>query len=413
MKALGVAKFGGTSVRDAEAIRNCVQLVKDSPSVGVVVVSATSQTTNHLENVASLDSIEESLEALDKIWDRHFGLARDLGGDQALNGIISDLYGEGKMLVEKVHHEGTLSLECMDQIYSLGERLSSALFTFALESLCPDYDVHYWDARHLVKTNSNFGKALPIIDEVEKEVQNSLVPLFEKSEVGRVVIVTQGFIGSDTLGRTTTLGREGSDFSAALLAAAIEAKELCIWTDVKGILTTDPRLFSGAKPIPEMNYEMATKVARLGAKVLFPETLAPVQNKGIPVFVGHSLFPHIGGTWIKKDANLERFFSMVVKKNLFLVEDGDTGEKVETSGGCLWLVEKATPHEVLKKVSKISIVSPFIGKGLLDLESLNERFFLGSLPFFVINFKDDILTFLVENDNCESVLEDLHRFLPC
>ncbi|MEE2742525.1 MAG: aspartate kinase [Bdellovibrionota bacterium] len=407
---LGVAKFGGTSVRDAEAIRRCARLVKDSPSVGIVVVSATSQTTNHLENVASAATIEESLEALDKIWERHFGLARDLGGDQALNGIIGDLFGEGKMLVEKVH-EGTLSPECMDQIYSLGERLSSALFTFALETSCPDCDVRYWDARHLVKTNSDFGKATPLMDEIEKEVQSSLGPLFQKN-IGRTVIVTQGFIGSDSKGRTTTLGREGSDFSAALLAAAIEAKELRIWTDVKGILTTDPRLFSGAKTIPEMNYEMATKVARLGAKVLFPETLAPVQEKGIPVFVGHSLFPQSEGTWIKKEANLERFFSMVVKKDLYLVEDGPKGEKVKTSTGFLWLVEEALSHE-LKKVSKISIVSPFIGKGLLDLESLNERFFLGSLPFFVISFKDDVLTFLVENDSCESVLEDLHRFLPC
>jgi aspartate kinase len=443
-EALVVAKFGGTSVRDAESIKCCVQLVKDSSSVAIVVVSATSQTTNHLEDMAFLakkGDFEQAYQALDRIRERHLGLAIELEGDEDLKGIIEDLSGEGRMLIEKVQKERLLSPECMDQIYSLGERLSSALFSFALEShllegiYTDKPQVHYWDARHLIKTNSDFGKAIPLVEEIEKEVQTSLEPFF-RSET-RVVIVTQGFIGSDIEGRTTTLGREGSDFSAALLASAVNAKELKIWTDVKGILTTDPRFFDGAKTIEEMSYDMATKVARLGAKVLFPETLAPVKEKAIPVFVGHSKFPYSGGTWIKENADLEGFFSIVVKKDLFLFESlecnlekesfiyGIKKERIQKSyqkgKRSLWLLEETSAKELetclaksslpLKKVSKFSLISPSLRKRKGTLESLSHIFFKESLPFFLLDFKDDELTLLVENEYCDRTLKNIHDFL--
>jgi aspartate kinase len=440
-EALVVAKFGGTSVRDAEAIKCCVQLVTDSSSVAIVVVSATSQTTNHLEDMAFLakkGSFKQAYQALDRIRERHLGLAVELEGDEDLRGIIEDLSGEGRMLIEKVRREGLLSPECMDQIYSLGERLSSVLFSFALEShlLEGTYtdkpQVHYWDARHLIKTNSDFGKALPLVEDIEKEVQTSLGPFF-RSET-RIVIVTQGFIGSDIEGRTTTLGREGSDFSAALLASAVNAKALQIWTDVKGILTADPRLFDGAKTIEEMSYDMATKVARLGAKVLFPETLAPVKEKAIPVFVGHSKFPYSGGTWIKESVDLDSFFSIVVKKDLLLFESREcdleeeyfiNGIRIQKSyqkgKESLWLLEERFAKELetglvknslfFKKVSKFSLISPSLIKKEGTLEALSHMFFKQSLPFFLLGFKDDELTLLVENEYCKRTLKNLHDFL--
>jgi len=152
-----------------------------------------------------------------------------------------------------------------------------------------------FDIREVLRTDENFGRAEPQIEEITTLAKEKLEPLCNK-----YIVVTQGFIGSDDQGNTTTLGRGGSDYSAALIAEGVQAAGLEIWTDVPGIYTTDPRIAPKAKAISEISFSEASEMANFGAKILHPSTLLPALRHGIPVFVGSSREPGLGGTWIRK-----------------------------------------------------------------------------------------------------------------
>lgn len=171
--------------------------------------------------------------------------------------------------------------------------MSSLIFRDVMAKEMPQRKVQLLDARTVIKTDSNFGKATPQIDIIERAAS-------EKMDLsGETVYVTQGFIGSDLQGNTTILGRGGSDYSAALFAEGVNASVLEIWTDVAGVATTDPRLVKSAKIIPELSYSEAAEMAQYGAKILHPATIAPAVRKNIPVFVGSSFQKDLPGTWIR------------------------------------------------------------------------------------------------------------------
>jgi len=172
--------------------------------------------------------------------------------------------------------------------------LSSYLFTQVLRG--QGLDAVRFDVRKVLKTDSQFAKATPNIAATAAAAQKYLVPLLAEQ-----VVVTQGFIGSDEHNQTTTLGRGGSDYSAALLAEAINAKSVHIWTDVVGIFSTDPRLCVKATPIARLSFDEAAEMATFGAKVLHPATILPASRSHISVFVGSSREPQLGGTWIEKE----------------------------------------------------------------------------------------------------------------
>ena len=171
--------------------------------------------------------------------------------------------------------------------------MSSSLFTALLQKKTKK-KVILKNARRFIKTDSSFCAAVAQIDNIASAVKTELLPDLGEDHI----IVTQGFIGSDENGQNTTLGREGSDYTATLIGEAIGANEVQIWTDVAGVATFDPRMLDGTKFIPELSYEEASTLALLGAKVLYPKTLFPAKRKGIPVFVGSSLNPNGGGTRI-------------------------------------------------------------------------------------------------------------------
>ena len=419
-----VAKFGGTSVCDSLAIKNCAEIVKNLPEVKVIVVSATSQTTNHLEGVANcirMDQKENALAAYSKIVKRHIAICEELSGDSILRGFIDELDFEGSSVIKEAVELGNgVSPMLMDQLYSLGERFSSSLFSFALQSALGESSrVKYFDARKFIKTDSSFGKASPQMGKLNEKVGSLFFPFFDEGpKESRLVAVTQGFIGSDDQGRTTTLGREGSDFSAALLASSLNADSLTIWSDVEGVLTTDPRVFSGAKTIPELSYTDATKIAKLGAKVLFPETLAPVQKKNIPVYVGSSLKPNGEGTWIKSSPSSPSFFSIVLKKGFMFNEsplEGDGGAPVFfIEEDSLFSELSKLSEEVLRKLKRVyqlSFVSSLSKeKESLTFSSLSKLFGEGESP--LIPDKSDcdaFLRFLVLEKECQDVLKILHQ----
>ncbi|ERM59678.1 Aspartokinase [Vibrio cyclitrophicus FF75] len=160
-----------------------------------------------------------------------------------------------------------------------------------------------FDIREVMRTNGDFGKAEPQLEDISALAKEKLIPLCQQQ-----VVVTQGFIGADSEGNTTTLGRGGSDYSAALIAESVQAMGLEIWTDVPGIYTTDPRIAPKASPIPEISFSEASEMANFGAKILHPSTLVPALRHQIPVFVGSSKAPELGGTWIRQEVESSPLF---------------------------------------------------------------------------------------------------------
>jgi aspartate kinase len=294
-----VAKFGGSSVKDAEAMLRCANVVDSNPDIKIVVISATQNTTNQLEFIARAAERgdEETLKSLiHEMSHRHSTIAHELFSSDIVTKGLTSLYAEVVFLADAILRERAYTPKIMDELYSIGERMSSLLISDLIRLRMPEKKVFFLDARDVIKTNSDYQKAEPQIDLIAEKARELIFP--HLTEDG--LIVTQGFIGKDLLNNTTTLGREGSDYSAALFGEAIDASLVQIWTDVAGIASSDPRVVKNAQFIPTLSYDEATALATLGAKVLFPTTLLPTKRKDIPVFVGSSLNPDLGGTLVTK-----------------------------------------------------------------------------------------------------------------
>jgi aspartate kinase len=315
-----VSKFGGTSMNDARTMQMCADVVLQQKS-SFVVVSATSGTTNQLLNIGQMSALDLSFEAeklIGQITERHQLIAQDLNLTPARLQHLQTLLKELQQLSYGIGLLKDASDRNLDSLVSLGERLSSILFTQALENQLLHKKINkkasWLEARDLIKTDDRFSRAQPLISEIAKNCE----PL--KPKLSQEIFVTQGFIGSTLSGQTTTLGRGGSDFSAALFAEGLQADVLEIWTDVAGIATTDPRLVKQAQMIPEISFTEASELATFGAKVLHPATLLPAMRKNIPVFVGSSFASHLPGTWVRKTADSAPLVrALALRKNQKLV----------------------------------------------------------------------------------------------
>ncbi len=278
------------------------QIVENNPLIKVVVISATQNTTNQLEFIskAATSGDKETFDSLvNELVHRHTVIANELFTSKSAINDMNVIFDELRSVCDGVFKEKSCSPKNMDQVYSIGERISSLLVSDLLKLRLANKKILLLDARKVIKTNSDFQRAEPQIDLIATHAREML----NEFMLDDSVIVTQGFIGEDLLGNTTTLGREGSDYSAALFGEAIDASVVQIWTDVPGVASSDPRLVKGAKFISTLSYDEATALASLGAKVLFPTTLAPTKRKNIPVFVGSSLDPKAGGTTITKEVD--------------------------------------------------------------------------------------------------------------
>lgn len=312
MTALNVAKFGGTSVADATAMNNCADIVLGNPATRLVVLSASAGVTNLLVALAQGElNDEERAEQLARLQQIQFAILDALGNPPAVQEAILAQLAE----IEAMSRQACLhtDAELADRLIACGEMMSTRLFT---ELLTQRGTRATWiDVRQLMRTDSRFGKASVELDATRAQCQQQVGPL-----LGDGIVVTQGFIGADAQGRTTTLGRGGSDYSAALLGEALGATSIEIWTDVPGIYTTDPRLVVHARPIPEISFAEAAEMATFGAKVLHPSTLQPAVRSDIPVFVGSSKDPAAGGTWIRAKTDATPLFRAVaLRRNQVLV----------------------------------------------------------------------------------------------
>lgn len=304
--ALTIAKFGGTSVANYAAMQNCAKIVTDNPATRIVVVSAAAGVTNYLVSLAHTPMTQEQISnTCDAIVTIEMAILDALEDKQAVAPKLDDLLEEMRSLAfhEEILHRSDLQ----DQLLSMGERMSSLLFAAVLAQ-CNVNSMNF-DVRKVLRTDSEFGAAAPQIEAIRELAQHLLAP-----ETEQAIVVTQGFVGADEQGRTTTLGRGGSDFTAALLAEALDAEACEIWTDVIGVYTTDPRITSAAKPLPELSFEEAAEMATFGAKVLHPATMEPALRQNIKVFVGSSKEPEKGGTWIVRNCEHEPAYRAITRR---------------------------------------------------------------------------------------------------
>lgn len=286
-----VAKFGGTSMADAKAMHRCAEIVAKDPDKKIIVVSATAGTTNLLTQICESQIDIERQSLLSEVRSKHVAICDDLENSEDVRSQVTLLLEELEAVVSSVQKITPLD---QDEILSFGERLSSIIFTKILKE---KVGRALWvDARKVMITDDLYGNAEPNVERVAKQAKEKWLPLFKNH-----CLVTQGFIGSTENGNTTTLGRGGSDYSAALFAEAIEADVLEIWTDVSAVYTTDPRVVKDARPITEISFDEAAELSVFGAKVLHPATLKPAVRKRIKVYVGSSINPEQPGTWIVKE----------------------------------------------------------------------------------------------------------------
>jgi aspartate kinase len=297
-----VIKFGGTSVGDADRVAGAIEIVAERrEQQPVVVVSALAGVTNDLvaaSEAACAQDQEKVREIISRVRARHEDVALRLVQQKSdfLEAFIRQLdkqIDEIDTILRGIALLGEITLRARDKVMSIGEKLSSVLFAYTM--MMRALPGEFVSAEDVIYTNDQFGGATPDMDLTREAARRVLVPLLERNRIP----VMGGFIGRTQAGATTTLGRNGSDYSAAIVAAAIGADEVQIWTDVDGLLTCDPRLVPGARVIDLLSFEEAAELAQFGAK-LHPRTLEPAVAANVPVRVLNTHNPASPGTLITR-----------------------------------------------------------------------------------------------------------------
>jgi aspartate kinase len=301
-----VMKFGGTSVEDAAAMDRSANIVGQQLSrKPFVVVSALGGATNNLLEAGTLAARGEAAKAMalaDRLEKRHTELLPPTG----------EYFVRLRELLKALNAIGEFSPRTQDLVASYGEALSSLIFVDRMRKL--GFDAVHVDARQCMITDDHFGKASPLMDLTTDRLEKAARPHLN---AGRVLVMG-GYIGSTAAGVTTTLGRGGSDYSAAIAGAALNAEEIQIWTDVDGMMTTDPRIVPNACKVREISFDEASELAYFGAKVLHPLTVLPAVEKNIPVYILNSRKPTGTGTRITREARPCRNLikSIAVKRDI-------------------------------------------------------------------------------------------------
>ena len=293
-------KFGGSSISSGANIQRVLSIIdkQRAQSAVAVVLSAAGQTTNRLVSMLEYAERRDTSGALQiqrELKEFHLDLAETLLSRHDLDHVdrkIRTVFRDMHLRMLDIADEGrSTTPELKDEILSVGERLSSLLVAFALQGA--GISAQHFDSRKLILTDDRFTDAQPLLWETYAKIRWSLPHALKKA-----VAVAGGFIGSTANGRTTTLGRGGSDLTAALFGAAMNASSIQIWKDVDGFLTCDPRLRSGGFCLKSLSYQEAEELARAGAKILHPESIAPAKRLRIPVIIRNTFRPHVEGTTI-------------------------------------------------------------------------------------------------------------------
>jgi len=302
-----VYKFGGASVRDASGIKNLARIVSGEKSGLVIVVSAFGKTTNALEKVLKLwlDSDNDYKNHLDTVYNYHSGVAGDLFHDASMaKRKIDDSF---ELLKEYLRSSKPREFDYeYDRIVSQGEIWSTMIIAEFLKQ--SGLDLEWTDIRKSLVTDDRFRDANIIWDESQKRVYKVFDFTLHR------IYLTQGFIGATISGESTTLGREGSDYTAAILANMLDAESVTVWKDVPGLLNADPKWLHDAEKLEEVSYREAVEMTFSGAKVIHPKTIKPLQNKNIPLFVKSFINPDGEGTLVTEEPNLRKIIPVFIRK---------------------------------------------------------------------------------------------------
>lgn len=372
---LHVLKFGGTSMNDHQTWKKVLDIIKNY-EYPIVVVSATARTTRQLIEAGKLAGnrkLDEALKISESIKERHLSIVKDFLDDNPTPKNTLILESCEKKLDEKIgllnklltytNKTGELTPAMKDAIASIGEQISS--FLLAQCGLATKQLTQFVDAKKLIKTDNNYGNAHPNLGLINQKI-GSLETILD----GGFTPIIGGFYGEAPDGTTTTLGFEGSDYSASLIGGALHAKSIEIWTDVSGVYTSDPRFITDAKPIPELSYFDATEMAYFGSKVLHPSTLKPAQERNIPVFVKNMFKPEDTGTKIIRESDShKKALAISFKDNIALL----TVSAYETVMGYNFLTKV---FEVLERsrlaVDAVNTTEASVTIALSDSEKLED-----------------------------------------
>jgi aspartate kinase len=442
-----VMKFGGTSVEDAKAINRVAEIVKQR--VGqkpVVVVSAMAKVTDTLLTMARAAGNGDRKAALKlcrSLQERHYNTASELLGTARFTDFHSDLGSDFELLDELlrgISAVGEITPRTTDHVAAFGEMLSSKIVAAAFAS--HGIKCEHVDSRDILVTDSTYMSAAPQTEETNQRLHSKVKPLVDSGHVP----VMGGFIGASRAGITTTIGRGGSDFSAALFGAGLGADRIDIWTDVDGILTTDPRICPDARRIKVISFDEAAELAYFGAKVLHPATVLPAIQKNIPVYVLNSRNPGCEGTKITTRAPQgKNIFKAIAAKKRITIIDVAAPRMLLAHGFLRAIFEAFDRHKVAVDVVSTSEVSvsltvdsnqaiPALAADLAKLadvkyegrkaivclvgESLREKPGVAALVFRELSDKkirmisqgasEINLTFVIEEDEVPEVIQRLH-----
>ena len=354
-----VMKFGGTSVGDAKAIERVVSIVRERLlQHPVVVVSAMARVTDQLLQMAGAAGSGDRKTALTlarELSERHYNTAGELLGTALFTEFHGDLgteFEELEELIRGISAVGELTPRSTDQVAAFGETLSSKLVTAALSA--NGVEATRLDSRECIVTDDAFTRATPLFEETNAKLTERVQPLLDQ---GRVPVMG-GFIGATHAGITTTIGRGGSDFSASIVGAGLNAERIEIWTDVDGMMTTDPNLCPDAHRIKVISFDEAAELAYFGAKVLHPATVLPAVQKNIPVYILNSRNPSCEGTRIAARApHSNNFFKAIAAKKRITIIDISAPRMLLAHGFLKAIFEAFDRHRIPIDVVSTSEVS--------------------------------------------------------
>jgi aspartate kinase len=310
-----VFKFGGASLKDAAGIQNVASILERFRRESlVVVVSAMGKTTNALEAVIAAHAAQngEAPALLQKVKESHYAIMQALFDPQdEVFASVNDTFVEAEWVLDEA--PATDYDYMYDQIICVGELVSSRIVAAYLSKI--GLPTQWLDARDIVKTDNTYREGWVIWDKTKENSRKILEPMLAQGGF----VLTQGFIGSTSENFTTSLGREGSDYSAAIFSHCLDAEEMVIWKDVPGVLNADPRLFENVVKLDRLSYKEAIEMTYYGAQVIHPKTIKPLQNKSIPLFVKSFIDPSGAGTEISSDTEDTYPPIIVVEKNQALV----------------------------------------------------------------------------------------------
>lgn len=386
MSGLLVMKFGGTSMGSAERIRVAAELIQEQARVRpvLVVVSAMSKVTDLLLDAMKHAEARDSVglaQAVAKIRAKHLEAVEGLGlGSEAFQA-IEDLVGEFQRLVGGMLMLGERPARSVDEAVAIGERLSALLLARFL-----GHQATAVNSAELIVTDSVFGNASPFLDQTAVKAKAVLLPLLAASKIP----IATGFNGATVDGRGTTLGRGGSDFSASILSAALDAEELWIWTDVDGIMTADPRLVPDARVLEEVSFSEAAELAYNGAKVLHPRTLSPLVEKHIPVWSKNSFAPEKPGTRIVPQLSVS------------------SGARAVTSMRDVALISIEPAHAALSGAQVLARTMDALSRANVEVLTISASSYRQSFCFLV---RDDELARTLETLEAGLALELTHGYV--